>query len=54
MYAIRSYYAVSVMARTETYMSDIEVDDTAAAIIRFESGALGIVEATTATRNNFV
>jgi len=41
---------VSVMARTETYMSDIEVDDTAAAIIRFESGALGIVEATTATR----
>lgn len=41
---------VSVMARTETFMSKIEVDDTAAAIIRFESGALGIVEATTATR----
>ncbi len=41
---------VSVMARTDTFMSDIEVDDTAAAIIRFESGALGIVEATTATR----
>lgn len=41
---------VSVMARTETYMSDIEVDDTAAAIIKFENGAMGIIEATTATR----
>jgi UDP-N-acetyl-2-amino-2-deoxyglucuronate dehydrogenase len=41
---------VSVMAKTETYMSDIEVDDTAAAIIKFENGAMGIVEATTATR----
>lgn len=41
---------VSVMAKTGTYLSDIEVDDTAAAIIKFKSGALGIVEATTATR----
>jgi len=41
---------VSVMAKTKTYLSDIEVDDTAAAIISFENGAMGIVEATTATR----
>jgi UDP-N-acetyl-2-amino-2-deoxyglucuronate dehydrogenase len=41
---------VSVMAKTETYLADIEADDTAAAIIKFENGALGIVEATTATR----
>lgn len=41
---------VSVMAKTETYLADIEADDTAAAIIKFRSGALGIVEATTAVR----
>ena len=41
---------VSVMAKTETYLVDIEADDTAAAIIKFKNGALGIVEATTATR----
>ena len=41
---------VSVMAKTETYLADIEADDTAAAIIKFKNGALGIVEATTATR----
>ncbi|HAQ61110.1 TPA: oxidoreductase [Candidatus Delongbacteria bacterium] len=41
---------VSVMAKTETYLADVEVDDTAAAIIKFENGAMGIVEATTATR----
>ena len=41
---------VSVMAKTKTYLSNIEVDDTAAAIISFENGAMGIVEATTATR----
>lgn len=41
---------VSVMAKTDTYLSDIEVDDTAAAIIKFRNGALGIVEATTAVR----
>lgn len=41
---------VSVMAKTETYLADIEADDTAAAIIKFKNGAMGIVEATTATR----
>ncbi len=41
---------VSVMAKNATFFSKIEVDDTAAAIIKFRSGALGIVEATTATR----
>ena len=41
---------VSVMAMNGTYLSKIEVDDTCAAIIRFQSGAIGIVEATTAAR----
>jgi len=41
---------VSVMAMNGTFLSDIEVDDTCAAIIRFQSGAIGIVEATTAAR----
>lgn len=41
---------VSVMAKTDTYLADVEVDDTAAAIIKFRGGAMGIVEATTATR----
>ena len=41
---------VSVMAMNGTYLSNIEVDDTCAAIIKFKNGALGIVEATTATR----
>lgn len=40
----------SVMAMTETRLVDIEVDDTAVAILRFTSGALGVIEATTATR----
>ena len=40
----------SVFARTATRLVDIEVEDTGAAIIQFSSGALGIVEATTATR----
>ena len=31
-------------------MVDIEADDTCAALIRFRNGAIGIVEATTATR----
>lgn len=43
-------YPVSVMAMNGTFLSNIEVDDTCAAIIRFSSGTLGIVEATTATR----
>jgi predicted dehydrogenase len=41
---------VSVIAKTGTYLADIEVDDTAVAIIKFRNGALGVVEATTATR----
>jgi len=41
---------VSVMAKTGTYLANIEVEDTGVAIIKFKSGALGIVEATTATR----
>ncbi len=41
---------VSVMAKTDTYLANIEADDTAAAIIKFKSGALGIVEATTCAR----
>jgi len=41
---------VSVMAKTATFLADIEVDDTCVAIIKFRSGALGVVEATTATR----
>lgn len=41
---------MSVMAKNGTYFSNIEVDDTAVAIVKFKSGALGIIEATTATR----
>ena len=41
---------VSVMAMNGTYLSNIEVDDTCAAIIKFRNGSIGIVEATTATR----
>lgn len=40
----------SVMAYTSTRLVDIETEDTAVAILRFTSGALGVVEATTATR----
>jgi predicted dehydrogenase len=40
---------VSVIAKMGTYLVDVEVDDTSAAIIKFRNGALGIVEATTAT-----
>lgn len=41
---------VEVTAKTATRLLNIEVEDTGAAIIRFRNGALGIVEATTATR----
>jgi UDP-N-acetyl-2-amino-2-deoxyglucuronate dehydrogenase len=41
---------MSVMAKNGRYLVDIDVDDTCAAIIKFKSGALGIVEATTAAR----
>ena len=40
----------SVFARGRTALAKIETEDTGCAIITFASGALGIVEATTATR----
>jgi len=39
-----------VQCRAATRLMDIEVEDTAAALLTFESGALGVFEATTATR----
>jgi predicted dehydrogenase len=41
---------VSVFAKSRTALADVETEDTGVAIIKFENGALGIVEATTATR----
>lgn len=41
---------VSVFAKSTTALVDIEAEDTGVAVITFRSGALGIVEATTATR----
>lgn len=40
----------SVFARTETQLVNIEVEDTGVALLKFKNGALGIIEATTATR----
>jgi predicted dehydrogenase len=40
----------SVMAKTSTRLARIEAEDTGVAILKFRNGALGIVEATTATR----
>lgn len=40
----------TVMAMTATQLAKIEAEDTAVAILRFRSGALGVIEATTATR----
>jgi len=40
----------SVFAKIATRLFDIEVEDTGAAILKFKNGALGIIEATTATR----
>lgn len=40
----------SVFAYTATQLVDIETEDTAAAVLRFSNGAIGIVEATTAVR----
>ncbi|MBP7654547.1 Gfo/Idh/MocA family oxidoreductase [Candidatus Dependentiae bacterium] len=40
----------SVIAKTTTALNNIEVEDTAAVIMKFQSGALGIVEATTCAR----
>ena len=41
---------IEVSAQTATRLVDVEVEDTGAVIIKFASGALGIIEATTATR----
>lgn len=41
---------VSVFAKSRTALVDIETEDTGVAIITFRGGAIGIVEATTATR----
>lgn len=40
----------SVYAMGRTALVDIEAEDTAAVVLRFSSGALGVIEATTATR----
>lgn len=40
----------SVMAKTATRLVRIEAEDTGIAILKFKNGALGVVEATTATR----
>jgi predicted dehydrogenase len=41
---------VSVFAKSKKFLVDIEAEDTGVAIITFESGAIGIIEATTAIR----
>lgn len=41
---------VSVTAKARTALVDIEAEDTGAAIITFENGAIGVIEATTAAR----
>lgn len=40
----------SVFARATTALVDIEAEDTAVVTLKFKNGALGIIEATTATR----
>jgi UDP-N-acetyl-2-amino-2-deoxyglucuronate dehydrogenase len=40
----------SVVAMSTHALARIEAEDTAAAVLRFRSGALGVIEATTATR----
>jgi UDP-N-acetyl-2-amino-2-deoxyglucuronate dehydrogenase len=40
----------SVYARTTTALAHIEAEDTAVVVLKFRSGALGIIEATTAAR----
>ena len=40
----------SVFAKSTTALVDIETEDTAVVVLKFRSGALGIIEATTATR----
>jgi predicted dehydrogenase len=40
----------SVFAKAKTYLVDIEAEDTGIAMIQFKSGAMGVIEATTAVR----
>ena len=40
----------SVFAKSTTVLADIEAEDTAVVLLKFKSGALGVIEATTATR----
>jgi predicted dehydrogenase len=40
----------SVFAKSTTALVDIEAEDTAVVVLKFKSGALGIIEATTAAR----
>ena len=40
----------SIFAKSATRLVDIETEDTGVAVLKFTSGALGIIEATTATR----
>ncbi|MHB0952133.1 MAG: Gfo/Idh/MocA family protein [Allorhizobium sp.] len=40
----------SVFAKSMTALVDIEAEDTAVVLLKFKSGALGLIEATTATR----
>lgn len=40
----------SVVAKARTALVDIEAEDSAVALVRFRNGALGVIEATTATR----
>ncbi|MCB0394930.1 MAG: Gfo/Idh/MocA family oxidoreductase [Bdellovibrionales bacterium] len=41
---------VSVFAKSATRLVNVEVEDTGVVVLKFENGALGIIEATTATR----
>jgi len=40
----------SIFAKASTRLSNIEVDDTGVCVLKFKNGALGTIEATTATR----
>lgn len=40
----------TVFARSRTALVDIEAEDTAVVVLKFRNGALGVIEATTATR----
>ena len=40
----------SVMGRVATQVHDIEIEDTATAVVTFESGAIGIIESTSSVR----